>query len=82
MSYPPPTERMVCAGMMLMTNAATTADVPLPLHSAVRNATRSVATAPNHAGKKTQTSFRLIRYESPSALRARQMLTAVTCMPG
>ena len=57
LSYPPATERIVCAGTTDMTSAAMTAELALPLHSAVRKATSMVATAPNHAGKKTQTSF-------------------------
>ena len=58
LSYPPATDRMVCAGTMDMTSAAMTAELADPEHSAVRNATSTVATAPNHAGKNTQTSFK------------------------
>ena len=82
LSNPPALDRMVCAGTMAMTSAAMTAEVALPLHSAVRKATRQVATPPNQAGKKTQTSLRLMRQPSPSAPSDFQIATAVTCMPG
>ena len=80
LSYPPATERMVCAGTMDITNAATTAAVPLPLHSLVNNAVKNVATAPNHAGKNTHTSFRDIF--TPIALSVLHRNTAVICIPG
>jgi len=73
---------MVCAGTMDITSDATTAAFLSPLHSAVSSPVSAVATAPNHAGKKTQTSLSDIRNDSPIAPSVLQMVTAVTCMPG
>ena len=70
----------MCAGTIAITSAATTAPVPLPLHSFVNSATKTVATAAKYAGKNTQTSFNDIF--NPIALKTRQRNTAVICIPG
>jgi hypothetical protein len=82
LSYPPATLRMVCAGTIDMTNDATTAAFLSPLHSAVSRPVNRVATAPNHAGKKTHTSLRDMATESPIRPSVFQIVTAVTCIPG
>ena len=46
-AHPPPTERMICAGIIANTSAATAAPVALPVHSAVSAPNSSVAATPN-----------------------------------
>ena len=56
---PPPTERMMCAGMMAMMAAAATPPLQVPLHSAVSAPRATVAEQPNlrkggHAAHRAQ----------------------------
>jgi len=60
LSNPPATDLMMCAGMMLITAADTRPTVLLSDSSAESRKTKKVAEAPNHAGTKQQTSFKLI----------------------
>ena len=64
---------------MDITNAATTAAVPLPLHSLVNNAVKNVATAPNHAGKNTHIIQGHLYADRVGVLHRN---TAVICIPG
>ena len=60
LSYPPPTERMMCAGRIAMISAAAAPETYDCVHSPVRSPRKTVAEMPNHAGTKQQTSLRLI----------------------
>ena len=82
LSYPPPTERMMCAGTMAMIMHAAAPAVAEPEHSPVSRPRRMEAETPNHAGTKQHTSLRVIAHLPPSALSAFQMATEVICMPG
>eukprot|EP00967_Tisochrysis_lutea_P110786 scaffold173633_cov27-Tisochrysis_lutea.AAC.4 len=81
LSKPPATERMMCAGMTAMMAAAATPALHVPVHSAVRAPSASVALTPNQAGTRQQTSLREsgARMKSGSSF---QMATEVICMPG
>ena len=80
LSYPPPTERIMCAGTIaMMIDAAAPAERE-PEHSAASRPRNQVAETPNQAGIRQHTSFRLIGL--PSAFSARLSATAVICMPG
>jgi hypothetical protein len=80
LSYPPATERIMCAGTMLMMTAAAAPAEREPEHSAASSPRNHVADTPNHAGTRQHTSLRLI-FE-PSALSVFLMTTEVICMPG
>mmetsp|Transcript_547 Transcript_547/g.1617 ORF Transcript_547/g.1617 Transcript_547/m.1617 type:complete len:216 (-) Transcript_547:541-1188(-) len=82
LSYPPATERIMCAGIMAMINAAKTPAVAEPAHSAVSAPRAAVAVTPNHAGTKTQTSLSDMLRPSSLELSTRWIATAVSCMPG
>ena len=50
LSYPPPTDRMMCAGMMLMMPAAAAPTLQELAHSEANKPTNTVADTPNQAG--------------------------------
>ena len=81
LSYPPPTERIRCAGTIDMIPAATAPDAYEFEHSAVSSPRKHVAETPNHAGTKTHTSFSDMPFFIV-AFMAFQMATEVICMPG
>mmetsp|Transcript_38706 Transcript_38706/g.84811 ORF Transcript_38706/g.84811 Transcript_38706/m.84811 type:complete len:113 (+) Transcript_38706:1883-2221(+) len=60
LSKPPAMERMRCAGIMAMMQAAAKPAPVLPDASAVRSARKTVASAPNHAGIVQHTSLRVM----------------------
>ena len=60
LSYPPATERIMCAGTMLMMTAAAAPAEREPEHSAASSPRNHVADTPNHAGTRQHTSLRLL----------------------
>ena len=82
LSYPPPTERIRCAGTIDMIPAATTPEAYEPEHSLVSRPRKHVADTPNHAGTKQHTSLSDMDV-SPTVRRiARQIATETICIPG
>ena len=83
LSYPPPTERIRCAGTIAITAAAKMPAFAELAASAAISPSNRVALTPNQHGTKQQTSFRLILSDAtPVALSSRQIATDVICMPG
>jgi len=66
--------------MIAMIPAAKMPELIDPEHSCVSRPRKVVATTPNQAGTKQQTSFRLIG--KPVAFITFQIVTEVICMPG
>jgi len=70
----------MCAGMMAMISAEATPAFTERVVSYVSIPRKNVATTPNHAGVKTQTSFKLM--STPKCCNPCQIQTDANCMPG
>ena len=82
LSYPPPTERMRCAGTTAMMAAESPPTAFEPVHSLARRPRKTVAETPNHAGTNTHTSFSDIWNFLSNEPSTCQIHTEVICMPG